>query len=229
MIKRVIKRDGRVKTFDVDLIRKAISKAYEEIYSDNSITFEREYGNIYSKLVPKLNEMGEEVGIEQIQDVVVEVLKDVNKTVGDSYQDYRFKRSREREMKTTTMQKVDAILKGNNILNSNANVDENSFGGRKFESAGVIMKQYALNCLMAPEVAKAHINNEIYQHDLDSYAIGYHNCSFPDIKKLINENGFETRNGDVRPASGLATAFQQIAVIFQIQSQEQFGKWYCRG
>ena len=38
-----------------------------------------------------------------------------------------------------------------------------------------------------------------------------------------NKTGFSTRNGDVRPSKNLETALQLLAVIFQIQSQEQYG------
>jgi ribonucleoside-triphosphate reductase len=36
-------------------------------------------------------------------------------------------------------------------------------------------------------------------------------------------NGFNTRQTDVRPAGSLSTAFQLVAVIFQLQSLQQFG------
>ncbi|MDD4804490.1 MAG: anaerobic ribonucleoside-triphosphate reductase [Candidatus Pacebacteria bacterium] len=48
------------------------------------------------------------------------------------------------------------------------------------------------------------------------------NCLFVDFKKLFTD-GFVTRNGDIRPPSTFSTACQQIAVIFQCQSQVQFG------
>ena len=48
------------------------------------------------------------------------------------------------------------------------------------------------------------------------------NCLFVDFKKLFTD-GFVTRNGDIRPPSSFSTACQQMAVIFQCQSQVQFG------
>ena len=48
------------------------------------------------------------------------------------------------------------------------------------------------------------------------------NCLFVDFKKLFTD-GFVTRNGDIRPPSTFSTACQQVAVIFQCQSQVQFG------
>ena len=67
-----------------------------------------------------------------------------------------------------------------------------------------------------------HINNEIYIHDLDSYALGMHNCLSLPIDDLL-KNGFTTRQVDIRPCNSVSTAFQLLAVMFQIQSLQQFG------
>jgi ribonucleoside-triphosphate reductase len=67
-----------------------------------------------------------------------------------------------------------------------------------------------------------HLNNEIYIHDLDHYAVGDHNCLSVPFDKLL-ANGFNTRQTDVRPAQSINTAFQLVAVIFQLQSLQQFG------
>jgi ribonucleoside-triphosphate reductase len=73
------------------------------------------------------------------------------------------------------------------------------------------------------EMAKNnHLNNEIYIHDLDHYAIGDHNCLSIPFDKLL-ANGFKTRQTDVRPAGSINTAMQLVAVIFQLQSLQQFG------
>ena len=72
-------------------------------------------------------------------------------------------------------------------------------------------------------MAKAnHLNNEIYIHDLSAYAVGMHNCLSIPFDKLLVE-GFNTRQTDVRPANSINTAFQLVAVIFQLQSLMQFG------
>ena len=48
------------------------------------------------------------------------------------------------------------------------------------------------------------------------------NCLSIPFDKLL-ANGFTTRQTDVRPASSINTAFQLLAVIFQLQSLQQFG------
>ena len=69
---------------------------------------------------------------------------------------------------------------------------------------------------------KNHLENMIYTHDLDAYYVGSHNCLSIPFDDLL-ANGFNTRQTDVRPAGSVNTAFQLVAVIFQIQSLSQFG------
>ena len=49
-----------------------------------------------------------------------------------------------------------------------------------------------------------------------------HNCLTVPMDHLL-ANGFTTRQTDVRPASSVNTAMQLVAVIFQLQSLQQFG------
>ena len=49
-----------------------------------------------------------------------------------------------------------------------------------------------------------------------------HNCCGHDLARLLAE-GFNTRQTDIRPAGSINTAFQLVAVIFQLQSLQQFG------
>jgi ribonucleoside-triphosphate reductase len=120
------------------------------------------------------------------------------------------------------MDAVSEKLECRNVKNQNANVDERSFGGRMGEANRVLTKQYALDYLISEKAKRNHLNNRIYIHDLDSYAVGMHNCLSVPFDDLL-KNGFNTRQTDVRPAGSVNTAFQLVAVIFQLQSLQQFG------
>ena len=120
------------------------------------------------------------------------------------------------------MKRVGEKLEAKNIENQNANLDEKAFGGRIGMAANMTAKEYALNYCMSEKSKNNHLNNEIYIHDLDSYAIGNHNCLSIPFDKIL-ANGFNTRQTDVRPAQSVGTAMQLIAVIFQLQSLQQFG------
>ena len=144
------------------------------------------------------------------------------KDVAKAYITYRQERTRAREMNSTYVKNIEKKLKAENNSMQNANVDEESFGGRMGEASSANLKEYALNYCMPKWMADLHRNNEIYIHDLDHYALGDHNCLSIPFDKLLAK-GFNTRQTDVRPANSVNTAFQLVAVIFQLQSLNQFG------
>lgn len=218
MIKEIKKRDGRIEPFDASKIVSAITKAMvqaDEVDEDVAL-------RIASK-VANSTQLGSTVDVERIQDMVEDGLMGSRcKKTAKAYIKYRENRNQERQKNNDLNKQIEDILLCNNVQNQNANVDEHSFGGRKFESANVLHKNIALNVFIRPQVAQAHRESRIYLHDLSEYDIGSHNCLFADLQRLLN-NGFFTRNGDVRPANSFSTACQLIAVIFQIQSQVQYG------
>ena len=123
---------------------------------------------------------------------------------------------------TEFIRAISEKLRATNVQNQNANIDEHSFGGRVGEASDEMMKQYALDFIVSPMARANHLNNEIYIHDLSAYAVGMHNCLSIPFDDLL-ANGFNTRQTDVRPANSINTAFQLVAVIFQLQSLMQFG------
>ena len=163
------------------------------------------------------------MSIEEIQDLVENGLMSTKrKDVAKAYIKYREERTRERNWNNKMMRAAQEKLAGSKIDNQNANVDEHSFGGRRGEFDSIISKQYALDNCMSKMARENHLNNEIYIHDLDAYAVGMHNCLSVPFDDLLAK-GFNTRQTDVRPANSINTAFQLVAVIFQLQSLQQFG------
>lgn len=218
MITEVRKRDGRIEPFDSAKIVHAITKAMVQAGEIDEDVAVRIAGKIANS--PQLTGA---VDVEKIQDMVEDGLMGSRcKKTAKDYIKYRDARNQERERNNILNKQIEDILLCNNVQNQNANVDEHSFGGRKFESANVIHKSIGLNVFIRPEVARAHRESRLYLHDLSEYDIGSHNCLFADLPRLLN-NGFHTRNGDVRSANSFSTACQLIAVIFQIQSQVQYG------
>lgn len=215
----VTKRDGRKVEFDSDKIVKAITKAFIEVYPE-ALTAEMQ--DFAHRVADEIGTKGD-MSVEEIQDIIVKKLmaskwKDVAKT----YVEYRYLHQMARNRYTDLMDAVSEKLEARDVKNQNANVDEHSFGGRIGEASGVVNKKYALDYLISPMAKANHLNNEIYIHDLDSYAVGMHNCLSIPFDALLS-NGFNTRQTDVRPAQSINTAFQLVAVIFQIQSLQQFG------
>ncbi|MBD5534655.1 MAG: anaerobic ribonucleoside-triphosphate reductase [Lachnospiraceae bacterium] len=215
----VQKRDGRNVKFDKEKIKIAVLKAFIDV-DDEETPYAKEKARDIANYIESLNKS---MTVEDIQDIVEEKLMASNrKDVAKTYIIYRNNRTTIRERNTQLMKDISEKLNANNIQNQNANVDEKSFGGRVGEASDSVLKKYALDNCMSEMARNNHLNNEIYIHDLNGYAVGMHNCLTIPFDKLLAE-GFNTRQTDVRPARSINTAFQLVAVIFQIQSLQQFG------
>lgn len=211
----VIKRDGSKVEFDINRIIRALALAFEACeYDVDEETLE----NIASEV-----QVWDEISIEDIQDQVIELLRDWDfQDVADEYKLYRQERALARAKKDRLTKDAMGKFSGSDIENQNANVDEHSFGGRKGEATNVIAKDFALEYCVSSMSRENHLENRIYIHDLDAYILGEHNCLTIPFDDLLAK-GFVVKQTDVRPANSVNTAFQLVAVIFQLQSLQQFG------
>ena len=213
----VIKRDGTRVLFDPNKIVRAINKAMVSAY-----------GSVYEsdtaeEIADLIGSRGSDLTVEQIQDLVEGYLmKSEYPEVAKAYILYRDNRSKERIRRSKMVRAVMKRTEATAVENSNANVDEKSFSGREKEASADVQKIIAIDYTLSPVIGNAHKDMLLYQHDLEKTNIGMHNCLFVDFDKLFTE-GFCTRNGDIRPPSTFSSACQQTAVVFQCQSQVQFG------
>ena len=219
-MKTIVKRDGREVPFEKEKVREAIRKAFFAVDGEIS-SYAEEKAFTISNYIAGLED--ETFSVEQVQDLVENGLMATRrKDVAKAYIRYRDERSRVRNRDNRVRQLAKEKLLGLSDDKQNANVDENSFGGRIGEATRVLTKSIALEDIMSEMSRNNHKSNEIYIHDLDSYAVGLHNCLSIPFDDLL-ANGFTVRQTDVRPAGSVNTAFQLVAVIFQIQSLCQFG------
>lgn len=224
MMLKVKKRDGCIANFDPNKISSAITAAYNDVYANIADDIQHEITQIVNNVLQNISmfPFADVIDIESIQDIVEKEISQYNFLVAKAYITYRYKRKLVRNDYNELISVVSEKLNAKSVENQNANVDEKSFGGRMGSVASAVAKHYALNYIMSPMAKKNHEENMIYTHDLDNYAVGNHNCMSCPIDMLL-ENGFKTRQCDVRPARSINTAFQLLAVIFQIQSLQQFG------
>lgn len=220
MVVKVVKRDGREEEFRKEKIKDAVLKAFNSV--DGYVTDTA--NSVAIKIAAEIENIKKQsMGVEDIQDIVEnKLMQTARKDVAREYIIYRNERTKTRERNSDFMNDVSEKLYAKNVENQNANVDEKSFGGRIGAASSALTKKYALDYIVSPMARRNHLNNEIYIHDLDSYAVGNHNCLSIPFDDLL-ANGFNTRQTDVRPANSVNTAMQLVAVIFQIQSLQQFG------
>ena len=219
----VVKRDGTEMPYESNKIFHAVMKAIKEVDGDIS------RGYLAVNIAKSVDSYMEEhtvecITVEEIQDLVENLLiyPGDYPEIARAYIRYRYKRELARNNYKELMDTVGEKLSAANVQNQNANVDEYSFGGRMGEMNSAVARKYALEYLVSPMARKNHEENMIYIHDLDNYAVGSHNCLTIPFDDLLAK-GFNTRQTDVRPAQSVSTAFQLVAVIFQLQSLQQFG------
>ncbi len=226
MMYYITKRDGRLKPYNRRKIENAIAAAFTDVDGEVNEYAESKIASITDYIEKEIKESDKPLGVEDIQDLVENGLMNTKrKDVARAYITYRNERTKERDKKSILTVKVMNKVnpKESDIVNSNANVDERSFSGREKEASSIMAKTIALDFGGLPEeVAIAHKEMDVYQHDLEKSIYGIHNCLFANMQRLL-KYGFSTKNGDVRGARTYSTACQQYAVIFQCQSQVQFG------
>lgn len=218
-LKKVVKRDGKIVDFNKRKIIDAISAANKSVKGKEkaSINDKKVIANYVNNI------KSDKISVEEIQDIVEKQLMELSKfELAKQYILYRENRTKIRNRNSQLMKDVKKKIEASDVQNQNANVDEHSFGGRAGEARDELLKDYALNYILSDMSRENHLNNEIYIHDLSSYALGNHNCLSIPFDDLLAK-GFNTRQTDVRPAQSINTAFQLLAVIFQLQSLQQFG------
>ena len=213
----VKKSDKSLEPFMVEKVLKGVEKAYA------SVNENMEPG-VLDCIIGKYKDEGDEkiVDADEIQDEVEKCLMEDNKVAAKSYILYRYTNKIRKDKFNNNVKSILKKLMAEDVQNQNANVDEHSFDGRMGEASSFVNKKIALDGYMSRKSRKNHLNNEVYIHDLDAYVSGKHNCLTEPID-LLFAKGFVTRQADVRSPGSVATALQLLAVVFQLQSQDQFG------
>lgn len=222
---KVKKYNNKLQDFDKSKIETAIQKSALEAQmkgSDENIPefmIKRIAQSVEDELIAKNIE---KVSIQDISTMVENKLMDTQyKDTAYAYITYHYEKENAIARNSELVKQFRKKLYGTNIENSNANMDEGSFSGRMFEAGKVLYKDEALN-MMSKISRDNHNNNLIYIHDLDNYAVGTHNCLSVPFDDLF-KTGIVTKQTDIREPHSIGTAFQLVAVIFQIQSLVQFG------
>ena len=220
----VIKRDGKIVSFDLSKISTAITQAFEACnkqYNSDIIDFLAL--KVTAEFEPKIE--NETISVEHIQDSVESVLiKAGYDDVSKAYIIYRRQREKLRNLSATI---VDYKKIVDNYLNINDwRVKENStvtysVGGLILSNSGAITANYWLSEVYDDEIGNAHRNADIHIHDL-SMLTGY--CAGWSLKQLIQE-GLGGVPGKITsaPASHLATLCNQMVNFLGIMQNEWAG------
>ena len=220
----VVKRDGKVVSFDIRKIAAAITKAFEATgkqYNADIIDFiALKVTSDYEKKIKD-----DRIQVEDIQDSVESVLSNAGYAdVAKTYILYRKQREKMRAMRSTVLDYKETVDKYLNA--SDWRVKENStvnysIGGLILSNSGAITANYWLSEVYDQEIANAHRRCDIHLHDL-SMLSGY--CAGWSIKQLIQEGlGGVTGKITSSPARHLSTLCNQMVNFLGIMQNEWAG------
>ncbi|MGL9928086.1 MULTISPECIES: anaerobic ribonucleoside-triphosphate reductase [Enterococcus] len=222
---KVIKRDGRLVTFDDQKIYDALIKAEQKIHDQVTPLTHQKVQSIVADVNREIAErFTNNVKIYEIQNIVEHTLLSNNEyALAEEYIHYRTQRDFERSKATDINVSIGKLInKDQTVVNENANKDSDVFNTQRDLTAGIVGKSIGLKMLPS-HVANAHQKGDIHYHDLD-----YHpytpmtNCCLIDFKGMLN-NGFKIGNADVESPKSIQTATAQISQIIANVASSQYG------
>ena len=220
----VVKRDGKLVSFDLSKISTAIRQAFDACnkqYNPDIIDFLalKVTADFSSKVVDQ------RVSVEDIQDSVETVLiKSDYDDVAKAYILYRRQREKIRNITATMVDYKDIVDKYLNL--NDWRVKENStvtysVGGLILSNSGAVTANYWLSEIYDDEIGNAHRNADIHIHDL-SMLTGY--CAGWSLKQLIQEGlGGVTGKITSAPAKHLNSLCNQMVNFLGIMQNEWAG------
>lgn len=116
----------------------------------------------------------------------------------------------------TVLQAKDSDLK-----RDNANINGDSPMGAMLQYGANTAKEYNLEYLVRPEIAKLHRDGWIHIHDLDFYAWTT-TCTQIELRKLF-AGGFNTGHGHLRPPKSIGSYAALAAIAIQSNQNDQHG------
>lgn len=216
----VLKRDGRVKSFDEKRIFTAIKNAFDDVYLNDFLCLyeESEVEKITKKVVDRILDNGEiTIHIESIQDLVIDELNKCNKNVAESYANYRNARTKFRESNMKLVKEIMGVMDFSNIdvLNENSNKQSQLVSTQRDLMAGEISKYISSNLLIPQHLMDAHYKGIIKIHDLDYFLNSTYNCELVNLEDML-QNGTVINKKQIEKPKSLRTA---MTIATQIAAQ----------
>ncbi len=225
MLKKIVKRDGRIVLYDEAKIAGAIEKAMLADGCADAADAARRIAHEVGESLTAANP--EKIPqVEEIQDEVEVALMHAGlESAAKKYILYRASRTRNREMKTSLMKVFDeltnAAANASDMKRDNANIDGDTAMGTMLKYGCEGAKDYYEKYLLTPEQAEAHRNGDIHIHDFDFYALTTTCCQI-DLLKLF-KGGFSTGHGFLREPNDIQSYSALACIAIQSNQNDQHG------
>lgn len=219
-IKQIIKRSGKIVSFEKEKIEKAINKAIEATGEADKKLAKKLTDEVIKEVVKKFHERSIPA-VEEIQDIVEAVLiKSKQIKVAKSYILYR---DQHRQLRDINSEKVEAKLMEDYLGRADWRIKENanmsfSVQGLNNYLASSISAKYWLNKLYPSEIRNAHVDGDFHIHDLGMLA-PY--CCGWDLKDILIKGfgGVGEKVQSKPPKHFRSTLGQVINFLYTLQGE----------
>lgn len=220
---KVIKRDGRVKEFDVNRIIAAIHKAQLEVKGIQDDLGEFIADSVNCDLLVRNIKS---IDIEEIQDLVIKFLQEEDKAIADAYQEYRNVRSAKRSSNGHLTKSILGIINCSNeeVLKENSNKQASSVATQRDLLAGEVSKDVVRNTILPAHLVKAHDECKFHWHDMDYSISPMFNCCLVDLEDML-QNGTVINDKLVESPKSFATACTVATQIMAQIASHQYGQF----
>ena len=227
IIRRVVKRNGSVVSYNRGRIKEAIEKAVKAARGNDPELTESLTKSTEAKLIVFMSDRhpNSAPAVEEIQDLIETVLIENNEVeIARAYILYRARHEAIRDTRKLMLdidETMDGYLSQSDWrVNENANVNF-SLGGLILHNSGTITANYWLKNIYSKGIAEAHRTGAMHIHDLSMFS-GY--CAGWSIRQLIEEGlGGVPEKIKSKPASHLSTLIFQIVNFLGIMQNEWAG------
>ena len=216
---KIIKRDGREKPFTTLRIEKAVENARDEIGVIND-TLGIDVANLVEDYLEENNI--ECIGVEQVQDLVVETLLQEDAEVAKAYKIYREERERIRSSNSKTFRDIDDIFNqtSEEIIN-NANKAGDKLQTYRAMISDVACSNYADSKMIPKHILKEH-GKSIYIHDKSYLPIPIFNCILVNWMDML-DNGFHMGSTFISSPQSITTAVALLSQIISHTTSNTYG------
>ena len=215
----VIKRDGTKVHFDKSKIVNAIEKAMT--CTPGGID-----ARVSNAIADYIADMPDILSVEQIQDIVVDSLKNSPfSDVAEAYSQWRKYRQEIREKEKTNASILDIIDIRNDAINqenSNKNPTVNSV--QRDYMAGEVSKELTERLLLPKDILDAHKAGIIHVHDTDYFVQHMHNCDLVNLEDMLQNGTVISGTGIDRPHSFSTACNIATQIVAQVASNQYGGQ-----
>lgn len=219
---KVLKRDGRKKEFDIQRIYTAMQYAFKDVYLGN---YNEENLNKAKKSAYEyFNSLNYDtvIDIEDIQDVVVDILKSIDAKVSNCYEEYREQRTLDRDRKSTLDIEIDNVINGiSEESTANGNVDGSKIQSIRAIITNIVCRDFSRRHYIPKKYRKKQ-KKSLYIHDEYYFGLPFFNCCVANWQDMF-EGGFDLGTTHINTPKSLSTAVNVLTQVASHISSNTYG------